>query len=163
MEATFINETPGEIIARLRHKAGLTLHELGEAAKVPFSYIWAIEKGKRHVGRAVATRLAEALKMAPGQRDAFMMLVAQNTKREATTQEARSIPQSLLNAIAAWIIPRLDGRDVESCFSSAAGIRLPADVARKLHAKGEGDLRPELAIKTEDGQWMLFEVKVVSV
>jgi transcriptional regulator with XRE-family HTH domain len=163
MEATFINQTPGEIVARFRHSAGLTLHELGEAADVPFSYIWAIEKGKRQVGQKVASRLAKALKMSPAQSKAFLMVVAQEAKRDDTTEEARAIPQALLNAIAAWITPRLEGWDVQSCYASDAGIRLPAEVLTKLQAKGETDYHPDLIIKREDGRWVLFETKVITV
>ena len=163
MEATFIDSTAGEILASTRNKAGLSLHELGEAANVPFSYIWAIEKGKRRIGIKVATRLAAALKMPPKEKDRFLVVVAHEAKRNKSTAQAIQAPQSLLNALAAWIAPHIKDEAIESCFTNVKLTQLPADLAAKLLEHGGPNFLPDVAIKTSKSGWLFIDAKFVRV
>jgi len=163
METTFIDSTAGEILASTRNKAGLSLHELGEAANVPFSYVWAIENGKRRVGTKVATRLASALKMPPKEMDRFLLVVAHEAKRNKATAQAVQAPQSLLNALAAWITPHIKNEAIESCFTNVKLNELPADLAAKLLVHGGPEFRPDVAIKTSKSGWLFIDAKFVRV
>jgi len=54
---------PGVALKGARAKAGLSQNELADKLKIPQSHISDMENGRRPIGKKMAKRLAEALKM----------------------------------------------------------------------------------------------------
>ena len=57
----------GKVVREIRQERGLTQEKLAELAEVDRTYVYRIETGKRSPSIEVLFRIAEALKMTPGQ------------------------------------------------------------------------------------------------
>lgn len=66
MTATGSRRKLGEKVRKLRKKAGISQEELGFRAKVHRTYIGAIERAEQNVSIDTIHKIAQALKVTPG-------------------------------------------------------------------------------------------------
>jgi transcriptional regulator with XRE-family HTH domain len=57
----------GTNVRRARHKSGLTQEQLALEAKIDLTYVGGIERGRRNPSVIVLARIAEALRVEPGE------------------------------------------------------------------------------------------------
>jgi transcriptional regulator with XRE-family HTH domain len=163
MNTIFIDQNVGEILARHRDRQGMTLHQVGQAAKVPHSYVSAVEHGRKKISPKMAERLANAVCMKPDDKNLFMLCAAHHGKLAAQTRAAREIPQSLTNAVADWLTTAVDASKVEACYSSIQLHQIPAPLAQRLKEEAGKEFHPNFALKMKDGTWNFLEIKSVKI
>lgn len=90
----------GSALKAKRQTLALSLRDLEEKAGVPFAVVSMIESGQRAVGPDHAAKIADALKLAVGERDEFLKLAARTVTARGRKQTATGCPPLLAQRFA---------------------------------------------------------------
>ena len=91
-----------DVLAELRHKAGLTNKQLAEKAGVPRSLIAGLQSGKRRVGEKNARQIAQALNL-EGEDLLEFIFMAIDTSTVKVLKDVQGYPAQLINAVG-WLL-----------------------------------------------------------
>ncbi len=91
----------GDMLQKLRVKAGFTLRDLESMSGVPNPVISMIESGKRRCGARAAAKLADALFLgeSPEKRE-FLYAAAATVKARGVIEDAQLYPPAILDVLA---------------------------------------------------------------
>ncbi len=90
----------GEALKAKRRMHALSLRDLQQQAGVPFAAVSMIESGQRAIGPDHAAKIADALKLAHGERDDFLKLAARTVTARGRKQTATGCPPLLAQRFA---------------------------------------------------------------
>lgn len=89
----------GQLLTKLRQKAGLTNKTLAINAAVPCSLIAGLQSGRRRIGEFQANKIGVALGLEGAELESFI-LAGVNTSTEKVLVEAKEYPSTFLNMVA---------------------------------------------------------------
>jgi transcriptional regulator with XRE-family HTH domain len=96
-----VAHTFGDMLQRLRVKAGLTLRELEDLSGVQNPIISMIERGKRRCGANVAAKFADALFVQEcGAKREFLYAAAATIKARGAIEDSQLYPPAVLDVVA---------------------------------------------------------------
>jgi len=110
MKKAAVQRRFGQKLRKFRVDRKLTLRGLGSATGIPFSYLSLIESGQRGVGPAMATKLADGLRLTGKKRNEFL-LSAEGTSTALGRQRATSGCPGFLAGLFAKRLHELLGID----------------------------------------------------
>ena len=106
----------GKRLKSIRQQRGITLRELDDATGVTYSYIALIEAARRGVGPAIASKLADGLKLEGTERNKFLLSAEKTSTPLGKMRVTSGCPAFLANIFSQHLklLLRLDPAELES-------------------------------------------------